>query len=140
MTPNAIMRRQIEQAVGLMRPVLDLPAGGLQACTMAVARYARVSSTPTSAVYITWDPRGGCRYVGSGCRLEDVTAVRARVREHLRRRERRARWYAVTILPVTPKTSLEVIRRCEGWVAFVLRPAEGSAHPLIDMEAPITAA
>ncbi|MEV0316697.1 hypothetical protein [Nonomuraea fuscirosea] len=46
----------------------------------------------------------------------------------------------MTVLPVTAVTSLEVVPRCEGWIAFVLGPAEGFAHPVIDMEMPITAA
>ncbi|OLZ51135.1 hypothetical protein BS329_18005 [Amycolatopsis coloradensis] len=132
------MRAHIAGAASLMRPVLDLPAGGLEVCTVSVLRLDRASSTPAAAVYVTWGPRGDCRYVGSVRRLQDATAVRTRVREHLRRRpERRANWAAVTVLPVFTATSLEMLRRCEGWVALALGPIEGTAHPVIDMENPV---
>ena len=134
------MRELISRAALLMRPVLDLPPAGLQVCTVSVARLDRVSSTPRAAVYIAWDGQGRCRYVGSVCRPRDAAPVRDRVREHLRRPERRTRWYAVTVLPVTAATTLEMVRRSEGWVALALGPVEGSAHPVIDMEFPIVAA
>jgi hypothetical protein len=139
-TPHAEMRVQISQAAGLMRPVLDLPMTGLDACTVTVTRLVRVSCTPTAAVYIAWDCRGNCRYVGSVCRRRAPAPVRDRVREHLRRPERRAGWYAMTVLPVTMAASIEMVRRCEGWVALALGPAEGAAHPVIDMEMPVIAA
>lgn len=59
------------------------------------------------------------------------------MREHLRLPDRRAKWYAVTVLPVVAATSLEMLRSCEGWVALELGPAEGTARPLIDRDTPI---
>lgn len=134
------MRAQIGRAARLMRPVLVLPAGGLEVCTVTVARLQRTSATPVAAVYIAWDVHGRCRYVGSVRRPQDATAVRDRMREHLRQPDRRAAWYAVTVLPVRRDVSLEVIRRFEGWVALALNPSGGSAHPIVGMDLPGTAA
>jgi hypothetical protein len=137
MTPNVRMRAQIARAADLMRPVLELPVAGVDLCTVTVDHLARAVSTPTAAVYIVWDAWGRCRYVGSVRRRRDAAPVRDRMREHLRQPVRRAKWYAATVLPVTETTSLEMLRTCEGWVALALGPAEGSAHPAVDMDTPI---
>jgi hypothetical protein len=84
---------------------------------------------PTTAVYITWDTHGRCRYVGS-VRRPRSRAVRARLAEHLRTVERRGTCYTVTVLPMRADLSLEVVRQCEGIVAQRLSPVDGSAHPV----------
>jgi len=51
--------------------------------------------------------------------------------------DRRARWYAATVLPVRAQLGLDIVRLCEGWVARRLSPLEGSAHPRISPEMPV---
>jgi hypothetical protein len=98
--------------------------------TVTIEQQLRTPRGPTTAVYITWDTHGRCRYVGSVRRPRSRAAVRARLAEHLRTAERRGTWYAVTVLPVRADLSLEVVRQCEGIVARRLSPVDGSAHPV----------
>lgn len=143
MKPHAQMERLIVNAASALYPALPsnlLDADGLvddgilRLATMPMARALRTARGPASAVYITWDTHGTCRYVGSVHRPGARAAVRERLGEHLRIVERRGRWYAVTVLPVQTDLGLEVVHECEGIVARRLCPAEGSAHPVPSTE------
>lgn len=147
MKPHVEMTRLIVCAASAMWPALCpelLDADGrvdrelLSFATMPMARVLRTASGATSAVYITWDTHGTCRYVGSVRRLGARAAVRVRLAEHLRIAERRGRWYAVTVMPVRADLGLDVLRECEGIVARRLCPAEGSAHPVPSVERSLT--
>jgi len=143
MKPHAEMERLIVNAAFAVYPALSPPLvdadglvddGLLRLTTMPMARVLRTARGPASAVYITWDTHGSCRYVGSVRRPGSRAGVRERLGEHLRIVERRGRWYAVTVLPVRADLGLEVVRECEGIVARRLCPAEGSAHPVPSTE------
>lgn len=77
------------------------------------------------AVYVAWDSRRGCRYVGSVCR-EGAGAVGDR-------RAPAGAWCVLTVLPLADQAALEVVRSTEGWTARLLNPVDGSAHPRIDL-------
>ncbi|MGY2873455.1 hypothetical protein ACVW00_000645 [Marmoricola sp. URHA0025 HA25] len=131
-----VAARSIEPALG--REVLG-PSGTLDddlidTCTTTTSRAVAVRSGPRAAVYVTWDLRGRCLYVGSVRRSRSRAAARDRLREHLRDPERLASWYAVSVLPLRLDLGLEVVRLCEGWVAGELRPRDGVAHPAISLD------
>ncbi|MEH0557346.1 hypothetical protein [Streptomyces sp. B21-101] len=88
------------------------------------------------AVYVAWDNLRGCRYVGSVCR-QDPGAVGDRLTEHYAHRtagvSRRTSWCLLTVLPLSEGTPLEAVRVAEGWTARLLNPADGSAHPRVDL-------
>jgi hypothetical protein len=137
--PHAEMQRFIAEAVAAVHPALSstlmdgeglIDEEALRFATVTIERQLCTPRGPTTAVYITWDTHGRCRYVGSVRRPRSPAAVRARLTEHLRTVERRGTWYAVTVLPVRVDLSLEVVRQCEGIVARRLSPVEGSAHPV----------
>lgn len=98
--------------------------------------------TSSSAIYVVWDSRLACRYVGSVAR-GGPTAVPDRVAEHLGQsaagRRKRSLWALLTVLPVGPAYSLETVRAAEGWAARLLAPMDGSAHPRVDLAATPTA-
>lgn len=85
---------------------------------------------PRSAVYIAWDTRGRCRYVGSVRRPQSRSAVRARLKEHMTHADRRSTWYAVTVVPLCDDLTTDQVRHCEGLVARLLCPTDGTAHPV----------
>ncbi|MGH4011208.1 MAG: hypothetical protein ACRDTH_24125 [Pseudonocardiaceae bacterium] len=95
--------------------------------------------TCSSAVYVAWDSRLACRYVGSVAR-GGPTAVPDRVAEHLDHsaagRRKRSLWALLTVLPIGAAYSLETVRAAEGWAARLLAPMDGSAHPRVDLAAP----
>jgi len=141
--PHARMERLIAGAVTAVHPALtatlvnddgSIDLDALQLSTVRVERLQRTPRGPASAVYITWDTHGRCRYVGSVCRPGSRSAVRARMEEHLQRTERRGAWYAVTVLPVRLSLRVEVVRACEGIVARRLCPIEGTSHPVPSTE------
>lgn len=94
--------------------------------------------TCSSAIYVVWDSRLACRYVGSVAR-GGPTAVPDRVAEHLGQsaagRRKRSLWALLTVLPLGPAYSLETVRAAEGWAARLLAPMDGSAHPRVDLAA-----
>jgi hypothetical protein len=137
--PHAEMQRLIAEAAAAIHPALSPTLIGgaglvddqaLRFATMTIEQQLRSPRGPTTAVYITWDTHGRCRYVGSVRRPHSRAAVRARLAEHLRAVERRGTWYAATVLPVRADLSLEVVRQCEGIIARRLAPVDGSAHPV----------
>lgn len=139
MRPHAEMQRLITEAAAAIHPALSstlmdgdglVDDQALRFATVTIEQQLRTPRGPTTAVYITWDTHGRCRYVGSVHRPRSPAAVRARLAEHLRIVERRGTWYAVTVLPVRADLSLEVVRQCEGIVARHLSPLDGSAHPV----------
>ena len=141
------MRAQIELAActveaalagRLLSPTGKVDLAALDDCTVTVQHAVRVPTGPRSAVYIAWDTHGQCLYVGSVRRHTSSAAVRDRIREHLANDDRRARWYAVTILPLRAEIKLEIVRLCEGWVAHRLRPRDGHAHPAISIDLTVT--
>ncbi|MFJ4851465.1 hypothetical protein [Streptomyces sp. NPDC088733] len=91
------------------------------------------------AVYVAWDRRGDCLYVGSVCRGHD-TAIADRLDEHFRSisngSRRRASWALLSVLPIRADAPLTTVRAAEGWAALLLSPQEGSAHPRVDLAAP----
>jgi hypothetical protein len=113
------------------------PAGPV---TATVRDLTAAPRTTTSAVYVAWDVYGRCRYVGSVYRPADRRAVRDRMTEHLRQRQRRENWYAVTVFALHPDVTEADVRQCEGWAAYALDPLEGSAHPVPRLEARAAAA
>ncbi|MCX4827021.1 hypothetical protein OG883_46140 [Streptomyces sp. NBC_01142] len=88
------------------------------------------------AVYVAWDSRRGCQYVGSVCR-QGAGAVGDRLAEHYAHPTtgviRRGAWSLLTVLPLADQTALEVVRNAEGWTARLLNPLDGSAHPRVDL-------
>jgi len=104
--------------------------------TVTVAALHAAMRTPRSAVYVTWDSRGRCRYVGSVHRPAARTAIRDRLGEHARIPLRRTSWYAVTVFPLRDDVTVDVVRHHEGWVAYALDPLDGSGHPVAAMQAP----
>lgn len=136
----------IGQALGpvlrLLGPVLDVPAAarGRGSSPVVVCRASpaavRRRVAASCAVYVAWDNRRGCRYVGSVCR-QGPGAVGDRLAEHYAHRTsgvaRRASWCLLTVLPLPEGTSLKAVRVAEGWTARLLNPADGSAHPRVDL-------
>jgi hypothetical protein len=92
-----------------------------------------------SAVYVAWDSRRSCRYVGSVCR-RGQTAVGDRLAEHYQLTDlgpaRRAAWALLTVLPIRTDAPLGIVRAAEGWTARNLSPLEGSAHPQVELGQP----
>jgi hypothetical protein len=125
-----------------MRPALDCGAAsdgsGLSPVVVCQASPAVVRRrvTASCAVYVAWDSRRGCRYVGSVCR-QGPSAVGDRLAEHYAHRTagayRRMSWCLLTVLPLVDGTPLETVRITEGWTARLLNPADGSAHPRVDL-------
>ena len=147
MSPHRQMQMRIADAAAAVSPALASelvdPEGlvdgeALRLATVTIERLLRTSRGPMSAIYVTWDTHGRCRYVGSVRRPRARSAVRARLAEHLERVERRAGWYAVTVLPLRGDLSLKVVHECEGIVARRLCPLEGSAHPVPSTERSLT--
>lgn len=136
MRPHQTMLEQIALARRTLDSTNPVTAADLEGCTttVEVARRCRVGAQ--NAVYIAWGLRGECLYVGSVSR-STPGAAHARLREHLGNPARRATWYAVTIMPLEPDLALAQVRLCEGWVAWRLRPRDGSAHPAISPECPL---
>ncbi|MFJ2651867.1 hypothetical protein ACIO1C_34730 [Streptomyces sp. NPDC087420] len=134
--------RAVEPVLLLMGPVLDMPPtddgrGGptVLVCPADPAAVRR-RVTASCAVYVAWDSRCGCRYVGSVCR-QGRGAVGDRLAEHYAhptagasRREARC---LLTVLPLADQTALEAVRNAEGWTARLLNPVDGSAHPRVDL-------
>lgn len=143
MKPHRQMLEQIDLATRTLWPALpeSTRMAGAPARLAVRVDYTRpvhslltARLTATSAVYVTWDVRGRCRYVGSVRRPAARAAARDRIKEHLDDDVRRGHWYAVTVLPLRTALTLEQVRLCEGWAARVLRPLEGSAHPRVSVE------
>ncbi|MGW2147210.1 hypothetical protein ACWCOT_23115 [Nonomuraea bangladeshensis] len=135
MKPHSVMLAQINRAA---RTVAQASSGA--AVTSTIRAVDRQKSTPKAAVYVAWDMHGRCRYVGSVRRPGSRTAVRDRVREHFAKYpDRRANWYALTILPLRDDLDIDQVRMCEGWVAYMLTPMEGAAHPVIAPDYPLVA-
>ncbi len=129
-----ITRAAIAVCPALDHALLDsagsVDVNALFSTTTTVADLMQVRRGPASAVYVTWDIQGRCRYVGSVRRVADRAAVRSRIGEHLRRPDRRGTWYAVTVLPLLVDLEIEVVHECEGRVARRLNPVDGTAHPV----------
>lgn len=143
------IRGQLVPAARFLIPLLDpavltkdghllLRALGPFACR-AAPELARRQIRCGSAVYIAWDSRRYCRYVGSVCR-QGQTAVGDRLSEHYQLTDlgpaRRAAWALLTVLPIRTDAPLCIVRAAEGWTARNLSPLEGSAHPQIELAQP----
>ncbi|MEU5756236.1 hypothetical protein ACFU5B_37445 [Streptomyces murinus] len=134
--------RALRPVLRLVGPVLDLPAAGdgrggspVVVCPAGPALVRRRVAA-SCAVYVAWDSRRGCRYVGSVCR-QGASAVGDRLAEHyghptagLARQEA---WTLLTVLPLADQADMEVVRSAEGWTARLLNPVDGSAHPRVDL-------
>lgn len=140
------MARGIASAAKALLPALDpgmldgdglVDGRALRAATVTVDQLLRTRRGPTAAIYITWDVRGTCRYVGSARRPTSQAAVRGRLQEHMAIDGRRDRWYAITVLPIRPRLGIDLVRECEGIIARRLRPVEGSTHPVPSTERPL---
>ncbi|MFE3875402.1 hypothetical protein ACFXPX_13500 [Kitasatospora sp. NPDC059146] len=144
------IRRRLAPVVRTLAPLLDASAldqdGGLLAglTCRATVEAARRGITAPNAVYVAWDVRYCCRYVGSVCR-PSVTAVGDRLAEHHQHltegTARRSGWALLTVLPIRADAPPEIVHAAEGWAARYLAPLEGRAHPRIDfMQPPATLA
>ncbi|MEU1782130.1 hypothetical protein ABZ545_21970 [Streptomyces abikoensis] len=140
--PSAI-GQALRPILRLVGPVLDVPAaaeGGREGLPVVVCRASpavvRRRVAASCAVYVAWDNRRECRYVGSVCR-QGPGAVGDRLAEHYTHRtagmSRRASWCLLTVFPLLEGVPLEVVRNAEGWTARLLNPADGSAHPRVDL-------
>ncbi|MGC0344332.1 hypothetical protein [Streptomyces sp. SLBN-8D4] len=142
LTVPAAIGQALRPVLRLMGPVLDLPATaeGSEGSPVVVCRASpdvvRRRVAGSCAVYVAWDNRRGCRYVGSVCR-QGPGAVGGRLAEHYAHRtagvSRRTSWCLLTVLPLSEGTPLEAVRVAEGWTARLLSPADGSAHPRVDL-------
>ncbi|MBX4179041.1 hypothetical protein [Streptomyces geysiriensis] len=140
LTMPAAIGQALRPVLRLLVPVLDVPADaeGRRGSPVVVCRanpaVVRRRATASCAVYVAWDNRRGCRYVGSVCR---PGAVGDRLAEHYAHRtagaSRRTSWCLLTVLPQAKGTPLEAVRVAEGWTARLLNPADGSAHPRVDL-------
>jgi hypothetical protein len=138
----AAIGQALRPVLRLLGPVLDVPATaeGRGSSSVVVSRaipaVVRRRVTASCAVYVAWDNRRGCRYVGSVCR-QGPGAVGDRLAEHYAHRtagaSRRTSWCLLTVLPLSEGTGLEAVRVAEGWTARLLNPADGSAHPRVDL-------
>lgn len=102
-----------------------------------VARPERVRAAVRmrSAVYVTYDSRRQCRYVGSVVRRADPSAVASRVAEHYREPRglaKRQTWAYLVALGLHADLDDAEVRYVEGRVAFGLSPIDGSLHPSWD--------
>jgi hypothetical protein len=142
LTLPARIGRALEPVLRLVGPVLDVPAavdgrGGspVMVCPADPAAVRRRVAA-SCAVYVAWDSRCGCRYVGSVCR-QGRGAVGDRLAEHYAHPTagafRRGAWCLLTVLPLADQAALEVVRNAEGWTARLLNPVDGSAHPRVDL-------
>ncbi|MBB2943286.1 hypothetical protein FB565_002999 [Actinoplanes lutulentus] len=132
MRPSAPMSAQIHRVRRLIGEHLAEPGPA----TVPVAALTAAVRTPRSAVYVTWDSRGRCRYVGSVHRPAARAAVADRLAEHARIPARRRTWYAVTVFPLLDGVTVDLVRHHEGWAAYALDPLDGSAHPAAGMQVP----
>lgn len=136
------IRRALRPVLRLVDPVLD---GGVAGCRGGLSPVVVCQASPaavrrqvatSNAVYVAWDNRRGCRYVGSVCR-RGPGAVGDRLAEHYAHRtvgtSRRMSWCLLTVLTLCERTPLEVVRNAEGWTARLLNPADGSAHPQVGL-------
>ncbi|MFF3459720.1 hypothetical protein ACFYXH_36575 [Streptomyces sp. NPDC002730] len=138
----AAIGRALRPVLRLMGPVLDYGAAqvgrGGSPVVVCPAHPAAVRRrvTASCAVYVAWDSRCGCRYVGSVCR-QGAGAVGDRLAEHYAHPTtgvlRRGAWSLLTVLPLADQAALEVVRNAEGWTARLLNPVDGSAHPRINL-------
>ncbi|KMS91948.1 hypothetical protein ACZ91_07040 [Streptomyces regensis] len=138
----AVIGQALLPVLRLLGPVLDVPAAaqGRGSSPVVVCRASpaavRRRVAANCAVYVAWDNRRGCRYVGSVCR-QGPGAVGDRLAEHYAHRtagvSRRTSWCLLTVLSLSEGTSLEAVRNAEGWTARLLNPADGSAHPRVDL-------
>lgn len=128
------------QALRLLRPILSVGEGDRRALSALTCRarpeVVRNRITARSAVYVAWDARIACCYVGSVHRA-GTTAVADRLTEHYRHpREGRARvqsWALLTVLPLRADATVGQARGAEGWAARILSPLDGQAHPGVDI-------
>ncbi|MDX3364091.1 hypothetical protein ACIBWG_32445 [Streptomyces griseoaurantiacus] len=142
LTVPAAIGQALRPVLRLLGPVLDVPATAqgrgdspVMVCRASPA-VVRRRVAASCAVYVAWDNRRGCRYVGSVCR-QGPGAVGNRLAEHYAHRTaglaRRTSWCLLTVLPLSEGMPLETVRVAEGWTARLLNPADGSAHPRIDL-------
>lgn len=133
--------RALRPVMRLVRPVMDgadACSGGPLPVVVCPAQPAEVRRRVEAccAVYVAWDNRYGCRYVGSVCR-RGRSAVGDRLGEHYAHRTagaaRRMSWCLLTVLPLVEGIELEAVRNAEGWTARLLNPVDGSAHPRVDL-------
>ncbi|MEV0850593.1 hypothetical protein ACIBUR_02935 [Streptomyces anulatus] len=141
LTLPAQIGRALRPVLRLVGPVLDdsaLQSGGHSAVVVCPARPGAVRRRvgASCAVYVAWDSRRGCQYVGSVCR-QGPGAVGDRLAEHYAHPTtgviRQGAWSLLTVLPLADQSALEVVRNAEGWTARLLNPLDGSAHPRVDL-------
>jgi len=74
------------------------------------------------AVYVAFDPDWNTAYVGSVWRPNDSHGIESRIMEHLRERDKNARWRGMYLLPLKPSTTDSQVRQAEGRIGRALRP------------------
>ena len=83
------------------------------------------------AVYVALDHLDEVDYVGSTRRPEDRQGLRARIREHLRDRDRNAAWRKVWVVPLHASTPQAEVLAIEGMIGHHLRPKRNNRLPRV---------
>ncbi|GAB3852582.1 hypothetical protein ACFPIJ_64295 [Dactylosporangium cerinum] len=99
------------------------------AATLLQITEEKVWSEFAAAVYIAADSTNAIRYVGSVAR-SGRSGVGDRIQEHVRA-GRATRWIRLMVVPLVPDTEASLVRRVEGRVGAVLRPADTMRLPSI---------
>jgi hypothetical protein len=124
------------------------PRGYLDAVALCTRYIKRLHPSPypaspdalpdaASAVYIATDAHGIVRYVGSTKRASTthtvsarpVSALRARLAEHLRHRQLAYRWAQLWVIELQDDLPIGTVRWVEGHVARALGPKDNARIP-----------
>lgn len=81
-----------------------------------------------TAVYVALGLQSEVLYVGSVRRV-NPRAVKARVSEHLAKRDRFENWNLLYVVPLRPETPLTAVRTIEGRIGQHLGPTSSRALP-----------
>jgi hypothetical protein len=85
----------------------------------------------TAGVYVITSRTDFPLYTGSARRPEDPRGLVHRMREHLRRPDRRRRWLRAWLIPVSPEATLRQVHLIEGMVGVDLGTPENQRLPTI---------
>jgi hypothetical protein len=88
-------------------------------------------TTATSGVYIVCTRDDEVLYTGSARRPADPKGLVRRMREHLRKEQRRMRWHRVWLVPMKVEATLREVRIVEGMIGRDLGAPESRKLPRI---------